>query len=790
MKRPLVGLVIVYTTGIWAGLLVNWSPALALGGAAGLLFLFLFWQRLPILCGLVFFAGLLSYRETLTLRSPRDIACLVQRDQSVWLRGVVVSEPQANETGRLSFKFRVSALRRVQAWERAEGMLWMSGTMALRYGDEIECAVALRTPEGPRNPGAFDWRDWLTRQHIAFTATVASNDTCAVLARDRSNPLTALSLRLHDRFERALRCGLEDEPELVGVLTGMVIGERADIPPDTYADFQRTGVFHVFAINGLHVGLVMVLVLILLRAAQVPARWTGAAAIPLLVLYVWATGAHPGAVRALVMASVWLLGRMLVRPADGSNNLAAAALVLLVWEPLELFDGGFQLSFAVVTAIVVMTPRIEARLLPLFKIDPFLPDQFVPRWRTAVDAVWRGLIRLLSCSIAAWVGLVPLLATYFHLFTPASIVGNLLVIPLLGGVIALGLGATLAHAAWPWLAATFNDASFALVSVMTHGMEWLSRAPGSHLYVQAPPVWLTTVYYGLGVLLLVRTIPWRWRRWSVGIGAPVAAGVALFTAQPEEFVEITVLDNPDGVAMFVNLPVERDDFLIDGGGEKILLPFLRAQGVDRLGSVVLTCKDKGHVAGLSNVVAEVPVRQVVMSDMPSRSAPYWEWRAQVNAHRVPVRTLHAGAQWNVQQLKLTVLNPPRNSCSSRADDNSLVLLLEYGPTRMLWMSDAGASVEQRLARSGLDLHCPILIKASHNKEPSGTDELLDAVRPELVVQIANLWPAHRYPDAASRERVVQRGAHWLCTEESGAITLHLNSCGYWVRTCRATGDWR
>jgi competence protein ComEC len=319
---------------------------------------------------------------------------------------------------------------------------------------------------------------------------------------------------------------------------------------------------------------------------------------------------------------------------------------------------------------------------------------------------------------------------------------------------------------------------------MTGTVRWLEGLPFGHWFVQVPPDWLTAVYYVLGLLVLARTIPWRWRRWTVGVGAPVAAGVALFTAQPEEFAELTVLDLPDGVAAFVNLPGERDDFLIDGGGERILLPFLRSQGVDRLGSVVLSCKDKAHVAGLNDIVAEVPLRQIVMSDMPARSAPYQEWRARVNTRRIPVRALHAGAQWNVQQWKFTVLNPPGDSQVTRADDNSLVLLFEYGPTRVLWMSDAGATVERRLAASGLDLHCPILIKASHNKEPSGTDELLDAVRPELVVQIANRWPAHRYPKAALRERVEQRGARWLCTEETGAVTLHLNSRGYWVRTCR------
>ncbi len=783
MKRPLVGLVLTFATGIWAGTLVDCPPVLALSGTVVVLLLFLFWRRLPVLLALAFCAGLLSYCETVALRSPYDVVNLVKRDQSVGMRGVIVSDPQAGDDGLAKFKLRLSALRRIEGWERAEGCVWVSGPETLRYGDEIECAAALRRPESARNPGGFDWQDWLARQHIAFTAFVATNDPCAVLARNRGNPLTALSLRLRAHFERALRTGLEDEPEMAGVLTGMVIGKRADIPPDTYADFQRTGVFHVFAINGLHVGLVTLVVLLFLRAVRVPTRWTALLAVPLLTLYVWATGAHPGAVRALVMASVWLIGRMLLRPADGLNNLAVAALVLLVWEPMELFDGGFQLSFAVVTAIVVLTPLIEARLRPLFHIDPFLPRAFISWWRRAVDNAWGTVIRLLSCSIAAWVGLVPLLATYFHLFTPASIVANLLVIPLLGGVIALGLMATLAHTLWPWLAVTFNNASFILLSVMTGGVEWLGHVPGSHLYVQAPPVWLTAAYYALGVVLLARAIPWRWRGWTVGIGAPVAAGVALFTAEPEEFAELTVLDLPDGVAAFVNLPGERDDFLIDGGGERILLPFLRSQGVDRLGSVVLSCKDKGHVAGLSNVVAEVPLRGIVMSDMPARSLPYQQWRAQANARRIPIRALHAGTQWNVQQLRLTALNPPGDSRATRADDNSLVLLLEYGPTRVLWMSDAGATVERRLATSGLDLHCPVLIKASHNKEPSGTDELLDAVRPELVVQIANRWPAHRYPDTALRERVEQRGAHWLCTEETGAITLHLSSRGYWVRTC-------
>jgi competence protein ComEC len=306
------------------------------------------------------------------------------------------------------------------------------------------------------------------------------------------------------------------------------------------------------------------------------------------------------------------------------------------------------------------------------------------------------------------------------------------------------------------------------------GVQWLEGLPLGHWFVKAPPGWLVAVFYGLGLLLLARQVAWRWRRWGVAVGAPVAAGLALFMGQREEPVRLTVMDLTDGVAVFVDLPGEKDDFLVDGGGGRTLLPFLRSQGVDRLGSVVVSCKDKGHVAGLADVVGEMPVRQVVLSDAPSRSPAYWDWRALVNGQRIPVRTARAGDQWRVQQLTITVLNPTGEEQFNRADDNSLVLMFEHGPTRVLWMSDAGATVERKLAASGADLRCAVLVKGSHNKEPSGTDELLTAARPETVVQVVNAWPVNRYPDPSLWDRIVAHGARGLRTDETGAVTIGMD----------------
>ena len=658
---------------------------------------------------------------------------------------------------------------------------------ALSYGDVIESSAILRVPPPARNPGAFDWRAWLSRQNIQFTATIRQTDSCVVRLRDRGNPVTALALRLQERFERALHQGLENEPKLAGVLAGMIIGERSEIPPDTYAQFQRTGVFHIFSISGLNVMLVAGVVVVMLRLVRVPRRWSALVAIPALVLFVFATGGRSAAVRSLVMASIWLIGWVLVRPTDLLNSLAAAGLVILAWDPMQLFDGGFVLSFAAVLSLTVLTPPIEKWLSLWPRSDPFLPDAFVPRWQQSLVTPKRWLVRVVASSVAAWIGLLPLMAWYFHLFTPISILANVVVIPLLGVITALGMGAMAAHAVWPWLTLTFNNANFFLLNAMIHTVAWLERVPLGYQFVQAPSLWLVAAYYALGVLFLTRRISWPRRKLTAAIGAPVLATAALIATWPENTVQITVLNLTDGASIFLNTRGERDDWLIDGSGDwsggREVVPFLRAQGVDRLSTIVLTRGDKAHAAGLCNVVEQVPVGRAIHAGTGSRSKFFWQWLEATRTARVPISTIREGDEVMIgERLHVRVLNPPRGSSFDRSDDNALVLSLELGPTRVLLMSDVGRTVERRLVSSGRDLRATIVIKGRHATETSCTDGFLDAVRPAIVVQSASMHPSTRYPEPELRDRLERRGIRFYRTDETGAVSIRLNKDGYQIRT--------
>jgi competence protein ComEC len=804
MKRPLAGLVVAYASGIWVGSLAAWPLTPLLLASAALLVLFLALRRtrfgLVALFAAVLVSGIFGYRQATVISSSIDVTRLLElRDQNVELQGVIVTDTghrttPAGETDseRLRFALDLRAVRRIGQWQTATGSILVFVSDAhhvepLCYGDLISSTAVLRVPPPVRNPGAFDWRAWLEQRGIHFTATIRKNDSLHVDARDQGNPVIALSLRLSEYLERALRLGLEKEPKLAGALAGMVIGERSEIPTETYKDFQRTGVFHVFAINGLHVGLVTGIVLIVLRLARIPRRWCAVAAIPLLILYVFATGAHPGAVRALVMACVWLLGWMLVRPADSLNSLSAAALVILLLDPRQLFNGGFILSFAVVLSIVTLTPLIEAQLSPWAATDPLLPVQFVPKWRVKLGAWLRRVIQLLSCSVAAWVGLLPLMAVYFNLFTPISIIANLFVIPLLGCIIALGLLASLAHAFSSWLTVTLNSANSLLLGVMIRGVDWLGHLPFGHRFVHAPPLWIVWAYYGIGVLLLTRAISVRRRRLAAAVLAP-AMGVALFlSGGSSEKVDLTVLPLNDGSSIFLNAPGEHNDMLIDGGGGwgglHTVVPFLRAQGVNYLPAMVLTCGDKAHAAGLSVVANEVPTRQAIYSGIASRSKYYAEWVDDMKARKIPLRAVKAGDDLSsAPDVRVRVLNPPPGVVASRADDNALVLVVEFGPTRVLLMSDAGETVEKRLLKDNSDLHAQVIVKGQHGKESSCTADFLDAVRPETVVQVVNVSDTHRYPEPSLRDRCAQRNIAYLRTDDTGAITIRLTRKGCEVRT--------
>src|SRR4029453_1290815 len=241
------------------------------------------------------------------------------------------------------------------------------------FGDGLKLFGTAEPIAPPRNPGEFDMRAYLARHDVRRMLFVRYPEDGTLIRHGGGNPILRAAQKSRTWMQTALCRGLGNSPEVQTFLSGIVLGLRHQAPEDIEEPFQQTGTLHLFAVAGLHVGIVATLLWMVATIARLSRKTTAAIIIPLLLFYAAVTGLHVSSVRAAVMTSILLGGFFFERKVFVANSLAAAAFFLLCWNTNELFSTGFQLSFAVVGAIVLFADPFFKLLQRWAAPDPFLP---------------------------------------------------------------------------------------------------------------------------------------------------------------------------------------------------------------------------------------------------------------------------------------------------------------------------------------------------------------------------------------------------------------------------------
>ncbi len=309
-------------------------------------------------------------------------------------------------------------------------------------------------------------------------------------------------LRLRHNAAESLRIGVEDYPDSVGMVQALLLGCRSELSAEAHKLFVRTGTLHIFAISGLHVGIVVGLIIFSLAVMSVPRRWWVLLVAPMLIAYTLMTGMKPSAIRACIMAVVFLSAAAMHRRADSFSALAFAALLLLSFSPGILTEASFVLSFSVVAGLLLMFSSFERVLRPLWAPDPYRLAR-ESRMIRLVRGGGRYLAALAGVSVAAWLVSAPLIATYFGRIAPVALLANVFVVPMaflivLCGSLSVVLGLFLVVGA-----DIFNHASLSLTQLLLAGLRALSMIPGGCVKVGHVPWWVSLLWYGLlGIALL------------------------------------------------------------------------------------------------------------------------------------------------------------------------------------------------------------------------------------------------------------------------------------------------
>ena len=684
---------------------------------------------------------------------PGDHVARHELGTPVRLEGQLVEEPRrwAPDRGRLLLE--ADSVLRSGERRPASGLVQVSvhGEMPpVGEGQRVALDSPLHRPTGFRNPGGFDYPAHLARRGILVVGSTSADRVVAVTADDPPWPVRV-------RRWAAGRLGAHLPPASAALLGGLLLGERAQLAPETEDAFRRAGVLHVLAVSGFNVALVASSVFLVLGAVRIPWRARAAGAAIAIVGFAMVVGAEPSVLRATVMALTVLGAILLERESQLLNALALAGLLLLAWRPEDLWDPGFQLSFAATAGIVWLAPG-AARALR---------DRGLPRWLAAALAV----------SLTAQVAVTPVMASHFNQLSLVGIAANLAVVPLAGAATVIGLGALAAAA----VSAPAADVLFHAAWPALLGLRAVVRAaaaiPGAALAVPAPGLGASACWYAALGLLPAAGESARVRAAAGTLLAAALTLVAWPALRPGDgLLRITFLDVGQGDATLVELP-EGHRLLVDGGpagprrldvGRHVLAPLLWNRAATRLDLVALSHSDPDHSGGLRAVLRDFRVDRFWDNGhwgLGSESTRLALEAAGASRHRAGVGERH----WLGSAL-VTVLHPDAGAQGSE-NDRSLVLRLDWRGISLLLTGDLGAAGEAVVLARSLPLRATILKVGHHGSRYSSTEPFLDAIRPALAVISVGPRNPFRHPAPETLRRLQATGARVYRTDRDGAVVV-------------------
>ena len=365
------------------------------------------------------------------------------------------------------------------------------------YGDAISLHGRLEAIAGARNPDGFDYREYYGRLGIRALVSVRVPEKMQILEKNGNdaNPILSLLYPLRRRLLLAPRNRLPAQDAVV--LNGILWGEKALLTGRLQDAFAQTGTIHILATAGLHVGMLALLLLRFFRFCRLPSRSIPLVTMSVLLCYSALSGGRPSVSRAVLVACFYLFGKWMEREPKVLNALAFAALTLLLFEPRNLFDSGFQLSFATTITIALLMPIMKSALYRhfslLYKQDA--PDEL--NLKAVFIKILSHAVDLAILSVLAQLGSAPLIAMRMHYVTLVSVIANLAVVPAVFLVLAIGFPAVIISTAFPSMPNPLFEILHPILMLIVNSVLLFSKTPMSVYSVGVVPPAIVVCFYAL-----------------------------------------------------------------------------------------------------------------------------------------------------------------------------------------------------------------------------------------------------------------------------------------------------
>lgn len=699
----------------------------------------------------------------------------------------------------------------------------------LSDGDRVAFVGSIREFRNFNNPGGFDYRRYMHFQNVWGSVNIQAKNL-ELLDRRPASDLQSHVQKARNRISELIE--KTGKGEHTGVLKALIIGERSEIPKEIKNAFNRTGVSHLLAISGLHVGIVAAAAFALFKwllqwfPPLLWRAWTrkGAALLTLapVLIYGLLAGMSPSTQRAVIMISVFLFTFLLETEHDLINTLAIAALLILIIDPPALFSISFQLSFMAVFFIVCgLVENPEGPVKP---------------------GILQRLFAFILVSFWATMGTLPLIMFYFNQVSLVSLASNLVLVPLIGFlVVPISLASGFIYPFSPALALLGLKTGALILNLSLNIIRFLAALPFAAVKTVTPNLIEIACFYGLAGVLFFKlrqrfqnrtgsVAGWwmsifrptqgnekrepafqeqtnevdgdnfRWRCFFKRYPVAITAGLLLLILSLDigywfyqrfwhPDLRVTVVDVGQGSAALLELP-RGYNMLIDGGGfsdnesfdvgAQIVAPLLWQKKIKTVEVLVLSHPNSDHFNGLRFIAEHFNTRELWSNGQSTETKSYRDFIETIHKRNIRMPAFeNLSRSREINGVSLNILNPPPGFLEKAIKDkwrnlnnNSLVLQARFGQKAILFPGDIMVPAEAELVSTqGTSLDANVLIAPHHGSKSSSSDVFLEAVSPEVVIVSCGWKNRFHFPHEVVLEKYHSLGLDVYRTDMDGAVFI-------------------
>ncbi|MBM4166820.1 MAG: DNA internalization-related competence protein ComEC/Rec2 [Ignavibacteria bacterium] len=790
-RRPAAKIVSFFIVGILAGWYVPFSILYVPIALSVFLFIAYIVANIPsetsltlsniILCFLLLLLGVWKISLDTQYISNNHISRFINPNQEIILSAIVIDQP-TKKRHRMQFVAEVDSLIHPISRQKIEGEILVTVLSKernfalferLTYGTKIQLQGYLEQPQQARNPGDFDYRKYLRLKDIHAQCIIKNTEHINISGEGGNWFFRIIVFPSRKWMSTQLDTFISSREG--NFLKGLLLGDRSEIDSEAKTAFINAGVMHILAVSGSNVLFIILIFSSIFSAIRLPAKLSFAIQCFALVFYIFLTGESASVTRAVIMGIIYLIGKEYELFTDNYNTIATAALIVLLFDARQLFDAGFQLSFAAVFSLAFFYPKLKS-------LDQF----FSLKLRTAT--LFKFLWVTFSATFAATLGTLPFTTLYFEKISVIGLLTNLFVIPFSGLLLALGVTVIFFAAFAPWIAQVYASTTKVLSYLFLETINYTGHLSFASFDLKLS--YHESLAFYAALFFLCTSFQRQFQR-RIFIFGLFLMNFFLYKNLYVQFIRnaeykyrITVLDVGQGDALHIKFP-NGENFLVDAGpksltydaGEKIVVPYLKRQNIFHLNGIIVSHPHSDHLGGVPAVLREISVDTVFDSAEPANSNLFMEYHHVLDSMNIAHKKISKGMSiGNFLFVKNFILHPTETfadtSKTPNLNNGSVVFKSIYKNTSVLFSGDAEKEAEDIITYTYGDFLKSSLLKVGHHGSRTSTSKkFLESVRPHIALISVGVRNKFRHPSKTTLKHLRENNVQYFRTDEEGAIVF-------------------